>query len=91
MDDLALHELIGPAQRNARGIGDLALFSLLLVSHEITLRDGRVSGGAAMRLRPASGAWRRCGSRKFVGSGTDGRAFRAGGLLECAREPGLPR
>jgi len=30
-------------------------------------------------------------SRKFAGSGIDGQAFRAGGLLECPCEPGLPR
>ena len=71
----------GRAEYEPRRFGDLALFSLLLVSHEITLRGGQVSGEAERRCgrRPACGAWRRCGSRKFVGSGTDGRAFRAGG------------
>jgi hypothetical protein len=39
-------------------VSDLALFSLWLVSHEITLRGGRVSGEAERRCgwRPTSGA-----------------------------------
>jgi hypothetical protein len=41
----------GSPGRQERIFGDLALFSLWLVSREITLRGGRVSGrsGAAMR------------------------------------------